>query len=197
MVATRFMRSLRRDADGISAVEFALVAPVFFTLLIGSLDLAHWILARSQLNGAVNAASRSSALESGNTTTADAMVLERLRPILPGVTITSTRRFYFDFSDIGRAERWTDANGNGTCDNRETFIDENGSHAWENDVGSIGNGGANDVVVYTVTARFSPVFKIPFAPSQWNDRSFTATAVRKNQPYALQNARGTATGQCI
>lgn len=192
----RFITTLRRDRRGISAVEFALVAPVFFTLLIGSMDLAHWVFARAQLAGAVTAAARSNALETANTATADALVLARVQPIMPDVSLDSTRKSYFDFSDIGRPERWTDSNNNNRCDNNETYIDENGSGSWENDVGAVGNGGANDVVVYSVTATFTPVFKIPFMPDKWNERSFSATAVRKNQPFAVQNARRTATGRC-
>ena len=64
------------------------------------------------------------------------------------------------------------------------------------DIGLDGNGGANDVVVYRFTVRYKPVFAIPFMPEQWNQRSLTSTAIRKNQPFANQEGYGSGAGTC-
>lgn len=196
---TRVHTHLRRIMGGDSGatiVEFAMVAPIFLVLLVGGLDVGHSIYARAILSGAVEAAARSSALESGDTVAADAMVLNSVSSVLPSVELTTQRTSYFDFSDIGRPERWTDSNGNDTCDNNEPFIDENRSGNWESDVGVTGNGSANDVVVYHVEARYRPIFVIPFLTEPDGERTIVATAVRKNQPYALQRSYGTSTGTC-
>lgn len=190
------LKLLRRDTQGNTLVEFALVAPVFLTMLMGMLDMGHQVYARSQLNGAVFAASRRSALETADTTAADALVRSSMESILPGMTMTSVRSSYYDFADIGRPERYTDTNGNNRCDNNEPYTDENRNGQFDNDVGSSGNGGASDVVVYTVTVQYEPIFKVPFVSSLWGNRTMTARAVRKNQPFALQQSRGNTSSRC-
>ena len=193
---TRMSWRLRRDAAGVTIVEFALVAPVFLLMLMGMLDAAQMVYGKSLLNGAVEAAARSSSLEAGDTSAADALVNARIKSVLPGVTVTSERVSYFDFADIGRAEQWNDADANGACNDGEAYTDENGSGNWDREIGVSGNGGANDVVIYTVTARYAPVFKIPYMPAMWNERVLTSTAVRKNQPYATQEAYSSTAGTC-
>lgn len=185
-----------RANDGGSAIEFALVAPVMLLLLFVILDLGHMAYGNSVLNGAVQAAARSSAMEAANTSEADGHVRTSIQTIIPAATLTSTRTSYYDYTDVGRAERWNDANNNGSCDNGEAYTDENRSGNWEPDVGSDGNGGANDVVLYRVTVRYIPVFQIPFLPSSWGQRTMSASAVRKNQPFANQMNYGSTAGTC-
>lgn len=187
---------LASDRCGVTATEFALLAPVFFMFLIGLLDLGQSIYGQVVLNGAVAKAARSSSLETANTAAADAEVASLIEKVLPGATITSKRESYYDFNDVGRAEKWNDANNDGTCSNGEAYVDENGNGQWDSDIGVSGNGGADDVVVYTVTARFDPLFKIPFVPDMWLPRKLTASTVTKNQPFANQDNYGSNSGTC-
>jgi Flp pilus assembly protein TadG len=165
-------------------------------MLMGMLDAGQMVYGKSLLNGAVESAARASSLEAGDTAAADALVKERIEGVLPGVAVSSTRISYFDFADIGRAEQWNDADANNACNDGEAFTDENANGDWDREIGVSGNGGANDVVMYTVTARYSPLFKIPYVPAMWNDRVLTSTAVRKNQPYATQEAYSSTAGTC-
>jgi hypothetical protein len=194
--ASKLAAALARCTAGVSAVEFALVSPIFLTMLTGLFDLGQMVYAKSVLSGAVQQAARDSSLETADTTRADRIVRGIVGPILPGTAIITTRVSYYDFADIGRKERWNDLNNNGTCDNNESYVDENRSTHWEADIGVSGNGGAGDVVLYTATAQYSPIFKIPFAPYNWNQRNLTATAVRKNQPFADQTRYGASSGTC-
>lgn len=187
---------LRANSAGVTILEFALVAPVFILLLTGMMDVGHLIYAKSILDGAVQQAARSSSLESGDTTAADAMVLQRISPVIPRVTMTSTRKSYYDFSDIGRPEVWNDANANGRCDNNESYTDENGNGQWDSDIGVNGNGGADDVVLYTVKAKFALLFTGGLLPASWSEQTLTSTAVRKNQPFASQEDPGSGAGTC-
>lgn len=198
MIARLFSarRRFRLDQRGVSATEFALIAPVFLTLLIGILDVGQMGYGNAVLNGAVQKAARDSALEGANTDAADAVVKQIVDPVFPKATYTSRRISYYDFADIGRPERWNDGNNNGTCDNNEGYVDENGNGDWDADIGVDGNGGANDVVVYSVTATYEPVFKVPFIPARWNERSVTGSAVKKNQPFADQQEYGSTAGTC-
>ena len=199
------LASLHRDSSGVAAIEFAIVAPVFITLLIGTLDIGHWVYAKAVLAGAVQKAARESTLEDANTTTADDAVMDVIGSVLPGAVLTSTRKSYYDFTDVGRPESWNDVknnavaspkNSDGICNNGETYTDENGNDQWDADVGVSGNGGASDVVFYTVTVTYSPVFRLPYAPASWAQRTISATAVRKNQPFSKQSGYGSTAGTC-
>lgn len=199
-LATRLRKpllpALARQQHGTAVMEFGLIAPVFMMLMIGMYDITHMIYARSVFNGAVEQAAREASLETGDTEVADQIVADFIRPIIPGVEIETERTSYFDFADIERPEQFTDENDNDICDEGEAYVDENGSGEWEADVGVAGNGGAGDVVMYTVTATYTPLFKIPFMPESWNSRTMTATAVKKNQPFGDQAELATTAGTC-
>lgn len=189
-------RRLAAARDGAAAIEFALAAPVFMLLVLGLGDIGHMAYVRALLNGAVERAARSASLESGDTTAADDMVKNAIKPVIPGATVTTSRKSYYDFADVDRPEKFTDTNRDGTCNPGENFVDENRSGRWEADVGKGGNGGAGDVVIYTVTVTYKPVFSAKLL-GNWNStRTMTAVGVRKNQPFAQQNSYGSSAGTC-
>lgn len=193
---TATLSRLTKARDGLAAIEFAIVAPVFCLLLMGIFDIGQMAYGRSILSGAVEKAARSSAMETSDTAAADLMVQNAIKPILPGATFTSSRAAYVDFSDVNRAEKFTDTNSNGTCDPGEPYVDENRSGHWEADVGMNGNGGANDVVLYTVRVTYKPVFRVNLLGNTTETRTMVAYGVRKNQPFATQNGYGSSAGTC-
>lgn len=192
----RLLDTFGGDTRGSTAIEYAFVLPILMLLLMGTGYFGQMFYGRALLNGAVRQAARNSTLENANTTTLDQKVLNVISPALPGVTITSSRKAYYDFSDIGRAEKWTDSNSNGRCDNGEPYTDENGDGSWNSDIGEAGNGLAGDIIVYTVTANYSPMFNVPFLRNMWGKVTLTSSAVRRNQPWAAQVAYGSATRTC-
>jgi len=188
-------RALARDERGSTLLEFGLIAPTFLILLLGCANLGQMLYGKVLLNGAIEAAARSSSTENRDTTAADTMVRKIVGPILPGASYTISRFSYYDYTDVGRMEKFTDGNGNGTCDNGEPYINENGTGGWDN-VRRSGQGGADDVVVYKVVAQYSPLFKIPLMPGQWQQITLTSQTVKKNQPFATQANYSTLTGNC-
>jgi len=188
-------RALGRDERGSTLLEFGLIAPTFLILLLGCANLGQMLYGKVLLNGAIEAAARSSSTENRDTTAADTMVRKIVGPILPGASYTISRFSYYDYTDVGRMEKFTDGNGNGTCDNGEPYIDENGTGGWDN-VRRSGQGGADDVVVYKVVTQYSPLFKIPLMPGQWQQITLTSQTVKKNQPFASQANYSTLTGNC-
>lgn len=179
----RRFAGLPRDRRGAAAMEFAIVAPVFVTLMVGAYDVVHMEYARSVLSGAVERAGRVGALESGGVEAADAIVEAEIAPVLPGYDIDSERTSYYDFADIDQPEPFQDGNDNDVCDDGETYSDRNNNDQWDADAGNVGNGGANDVVVYTVSVSYPPLFKIPVAGLDHN-RTLTAKTIHRNQPFA-------------
>ncbi|OCC24504.1 pilus assembly protein TadE [Croceicoccus estronivorus] len=189
------LRKLVADRSGAAIPEFALAVPIWLMLLMGVLDLGQLAYAKSVLNGAVQDAARSSSLETADTAVADDKVERMVSTIAPHASLTASRLSYYDFADIGRPEAWNDADSDGICNNGETYTDENGNGQWDADIGGTGNGGANDVVLYTVTITYERLFKMPFLPGS-KERSITATAVKKNQPYANQDGYGSEADSC-
>lgn len=189
-------KRVRRDESGASLMEFGLIVPVFMTLMLGLFDIGQMVYTQSTLNGVVQEAARSSSLETGDTVSADARVETLLDTTAPGVTVAATRLSYFDFADLGRAEAWNDADGDGACNNGENYTDENGNGSWDLDIGVSGNGGAGDVVIYEVTATYKPLFPVPFFSMSGTDRVLTSSAIKKNQPFADQTTYGSAAGTC-
>lgn len=194
--ALHALKARAADRRGVAAVEFALVAPVLLLMLIGIFDMGHMAYVWSVLHGAVQQVGRNGTLEDTSTTQIDAYVRQIVQGVAPGATVDTKRSSYYDFSDIARPEVWNDKNGDGTCNNSETYSDENRNGRWDADIGKDGNGGANDVVVYTVTVTYSPLFAIPLLGTVGTTRTLTAKAVVKNQPYALQSTYGSVAGQC-
>lgn len=191
-----FLRGLCRDEGGVTAIEFALLGPVFIALLLGIYDMGYTAYLHSVLQGAVHQVARNATLETADTEKADAYVTDLIHGVMPGAEVVSKRMSYYDFADIRRAEAWNDKNSNGVCDKSETYTDENRNGHWDADVGTSNNGGAGDTVLYTVTVTYTPMFPNPFVSGSNNTRSMSASAVKKNQPYALQNKYGSGVGVC-
>ncbi|MEW4447939.1 TadE/TadG family type IV pilus assembly protein [Qipengyuania sp. JC766] len=188
-------RSVARDESGAALMEFGIVAPVFIMMLMGLFDYGQLTYGQSVLNGAVQEAARASALETGDTAEADAMVREQVQKILPGADVRASRVSYYDFADLERPEQWNDANNNGDCDNGEAYTDENRNGQWDEDVGVSNNGNANDVVIYSVTVSYDAPFAVPLLPYS-DDRTIEASAIKKNQPFADQQGYGSTSGTC-
>ena len=190
------LQRLRDNSRGVTVIEYALISPVFLTLLMGGMDVAQEAYALSLLNGATQKIARADTIQNANTSTNNATVLQTLAPVLPNVTVNSVRQNYNDFADIGRSEKWNDTNNNGLCDNGETYVDENSDGHFSTDVAESGNGGANDVVVWTVTATYRPMFYAPFVSRIAGTRTLKSVAIKKNQPFAAQTPYNNATGIC-
>ncbi|MDN3645369.1 pilus assembly protein [Pontixanthobacter aestiaquae] len=191
-----FLRMILRDERGTTVMEFGLMVTVFMTLLLGLFDLGQLAYTNAILRGAAQDAARSASLETADTAAADAAVTDIVRTVAPDATVTSSRVSYFDFEDIERPEAWDDADNSGLCDDGEAYSDENANGRWDQDIGVSGNGGAGDVVIYTVTVTYSPLFPNPFMPGGTTARQVSASAVKKNQPFADQANYGSEAGTC-
>lgn len=180
-----WLRKLRHDVRGVSAVEFALLTPVLLIALLGLLDLGYNMYTASILEGAIQSAARSSTLEnaSSKATAIDDAVTAAVKDIAPQATIAFKRTAYPSFSSTGKPEDYTDNNKNNKCDNGEPFEDVNENSRWDSDQGTAGLGGARDVVVYLVTITYPrpfPIASMLGAPSTYTLASKT---VLTNQPW--------------
>lgn len=185
-------RALLRGEQGITSVEFALVAPVLVLMIMGFFDLAHRTYATSVLQGAMQAAARDSTLESGLTSgdTIDDYVETRVRTVAgTGADFLSERLSYQDFAGVGQPERFVDASPfNDEYDSGECFEDVNGNGEWDPDLGKSGQGGAHDAVLYKMTVTYPRLFPMASLMGWPTEQIISAATVLRNQPYGNQTA---------
>lgn len=207
----KWLFALKREEGGVAAVEFALVAPVFLFMMLGAFDIGHTVYMRAVLDGAVQKAARDSSLETGAASFAeiDANVTAVVQSLSANAVVLFNRQNYANFSNVDQAERLlTDSNGDGICNNNETYEDVNGNFQWDTDVGRQGIGGPQDIVQYTVTVTYPPIFPLgSFSRNgSANDngtqkdvsftfagispqRTLTSVAILRNQPFGQQIQR--------
>lgn len=196
MVNPFLQKHLLKDQSGSAVMEFGLVVTVFITMMLGMMDIGQAAYTQAVLNGAAQEVARAAALETRDVALADAKLEKIVQRVAPGAKLTPKRVSYYDFGDINRSESFRDTNGDGVCNNDENYDDENGNGQWDEDIGVEGNGNASDVVVYTVSAEYKPLFAIPFYDDADSKRTLSATFVKKNQPFERQESYGNTVAVC-
>lgn len=179
--------ALRRDSRGTTIVEFAILAPVLLLLIMGLGDLLYQSYVQSILNGAIQKSGRDSAIQGGADQAAylDQKVAATVQSIARNATWTSSRKSYPNFVAM-KPEAFTDSNGNGTRDAGECFDDTNENGTWDADPSRGGQGGADDVTLYTVTVTYPRVFPVASTFGASSTQTVSASTLLKNQPYARQ-----------
>lgn len=186
-------RRLRRDRKGATLIEFALVAPILMIVVMGLLDMTYRLYATAMLNGEVQKAARDATLEmnaSGAGQTAlDTRIKTAFKQVNGTVTDTSfsfTRRNFTNFTNAGKKEPSTGPSG--LCATGYTYVDTNNSGTWD-DGAIAGQGGADDVTLYTVQVTYKSLFPVNALYGGPVNQTITATTVLRNQPYNDQAGR--------
>ncbi|AQR73896.1 TadE/TadG family type IV pilus assembly protein [Sphingomonas sp. LM7] len=195
IAARRFLARLAADRRGVTVIEFAFVLPLMLTLMMGMMEIGYQAYVQAAVTGAVQKAGRDSAIQGATPATIDARVLAQIQATARGAAFTSgypTRLSYSSFSAIA-PEPFVDSNGNGQRDAGECFTDVNGNGRWDDDAGRAGQGGANDVTVYTVSIGYGRLFPV----ARWfgwpGTATLSASTTLMNQPYATQTVNTPAT----
>ncbi|WP_194954406.1 TadE/TadG family type IV pilus assembly protein [Sphingopyxis solisilvae] len=185
MMCRSFLRRLRRSEQGNAIVEFALTAPLFLLILMGIFDFSWQIYGKQVLQGAVSKAARDATLENNavNQAALDTKVRQKVLNVFKNGDVTFERKSYDSYSEVGQPEAFTDSNKNGVYDAGECFEDVNGNSNWDADRGATGNGGAEDVVLYTATLEIERVLPVWKMLGQSPTSRIQATTVLRNQPY--------------
>lgn len=184
------VRRLRRDKRGTALIEFALTAPVFLLLLMGIFDYCWQMYAQQVLQGAVSQSARLATLELNSTDQSDLddSVKAKVLDVFKKANVTFTRKSYESYDLVGEPEPLTDKNGNKVWDTGECFEDMNGTGSWEADRGASGNGGADDVVLYTASMQFDRILPVWRMLGQPQATTLKAQTVLRNQPYGNNTA---------
>lgn len=178
------------DQRGTTIIEFAVVAPVLLMIIIGGMEIGHLGYVKGITRAALQVAARDSGLESNNSNqiAVDAAVRDRIKTVIPNASISIQRRSYTDFTDVNTPEDFNDSNGNGLYDPNECFTDMNGNARWDADRGrSNSQGGADDVVLYTVSVSYNKIFPLWKLIGQPSTNVISAETTLRNQPFGVQS----------
>ncbi|MGB3165856.1 MAG: TadE/TadG family type IV pilus assembly protein [Alteraurantiacibacter sp.] len=184
----RLLSAISRDERGVSVVEFALIAPVFLMTLMGLFDFSYNYYTKALLEGALQKAARDSGIEAFATNPAalDTKVKKTVQNLVPSSTVTVTRAAYSSYSDVGKAEEYTDTNDNDICDNNEPFEDANGNGRWDRDRSLGDSSGARDAVVLSVDMTYDRMFPLTGFLGFESQVTLNAQTVLRNQPFNVQ-----------
>ena len=89
----RFARNVLAAEGGVAAVEFAIVAPIFFSLLLGIIDLSRYMWTLNTVQFAVDDAIRTGVIQELTDNQIQSLVEKALKPVDDGsmaVTVAST-----------------------------------------------------------------------------------------------------------
>ncbi len=178
-----------RKEEGVTAVEFALIAPVLLTMIMGIIETSLVMFAQNILEYSTFAASRLgktgfSEDSAGREATILALLEDRAGTVLDTDRIAITTKSYARFDFVGDPEPFVDANSNGVRDAGENYTDVNGNGQYDTDMGSEGVGDAGEIVVYTVSYPWhitTPVIQNFLGTD--GTLTLSARAVVQNEPF--------------
>jgi TadE-like protein len=191
----RNLKTLTRDQQGATLMEFAFVAPVFCLMLMGGMDVGYGIYIRSVASGTLESAARKGSLEGATPSQIRSAIRDDIYRILPKAARNTSNvaigtKSYTDYSRIDAPEKISVDNDNdGILDSGDCWIDEDGNNQYGTNEGLNGMGGSDDSVYYTVDitlTKLFPFYKMVNMPEQ---QTLTVKTLVINQPYGTQASR--------
>ncbi len=185
-------RNIHRRQEGAAAVEFAIVASTFLTLMLGVIEYGMIQFTKVQLESAVIQVSRSAGIGNITTNCADracemkAILTEKLGGIInpQNVTLTSTVITAPDTASPAIPDICLDDANNPYPSSCSSNYIENGSNNTYNPPTAANAGNTSDMVEIRVTYLWKVLFPI-LNSYIGNDGNLTLTAstVVKNEPF--------------
>jgi Flp pilus assembly pilin Flp len=194
VMSNRTRKKLSRNEDGVTAIEFALITPVFLLMIMGIIEFSMIMFTSAVMEGATNNSARlgkTGYIAPGSSRQQQilANVGAKTAGLLDPTKITLTSEVYTDFDDIGKPEPCISP-PTAPCPGAAgvNFIDINGNGTWDSDMGQAGLGNPGDVVVYTVSYPW-PIVTPIINTIIGSTFTITARTVVRNEPYGTFTPR--------
>lgn len=189
----RKINDFARKEDGVAAVEFAIVGSICMLSVIAVIEILTVLAISILIEGGVREAARFGITGSSGDNGRIERILEIIGDHTLGLVDMDTASVdtivYQSFADIELPEEFTDnAPNNGVWDTGEDFVDANNNGVWDPDRGTVGLGGADEIVLYRVS------YDLPFltglmAPVVGKNSIRLQTVVPvRNEPYTIVDA---------
>ena len=176
--------------EGAAAIEYALVLPVFLTMVMGGFEMGRIYMVNASLEGAVSEATRTAMtgnLPEGYDTRSqyiEHIVVSNLENVNISSGVTVSMKVYESFSDIGDPEPYVDENGNGDYDVGECYSDINANATWDSDMGSSGAGGEENIMLMTVDVNLPYMTSYMISMMGGKETiNLSASTVVRNEPF--------------
>jgi len=184
------MRLFRhKNEEGITSIEFALIAPVFLLMVMGIIEFSMIMFTSVVMESATNTTARlgkTGYIPAGSTRQQEIInnVDAKTAGLLDPAKITISTEVYSNFNNVGQPEPCISP-ATPPCPGTPgvNFVDINGNGKWDSDMGAAGLGNPGDVVVYTVSYPWSIVTPIVSAIIG-STFMITARTVVRNEPYS-------------
>lgn len=185
----RIIPAIIQDCNGNTMIEFAIVGPVTFFLVMAIIEISLILYAQTVLEGAAFSASRTGktgyvADAASREETIIAKLNQHSHSLLDSTKIDIETKVYNEFDQIGEPEPFIDANMNGKRDDGENYTDVNGNGQYDEDMALAGLGSASQVVVYNITYPwqiYTPLIAQFFG--ELGNYNLTTQAIIRNEPY--------------
>jgi Flp pilus assembly protein TadG len=190
MNARKSNRSFLGNNRGATAIEFALVAPIFIPMLLGCFEFGHQSWVRSTAVGQLDAMARAITANGANSVALENHFRNQMFRVNDSATIILTKKSLKAYSGLTTPEKLVQDvgttgyhTGEGDCYediNSNSIRDTTAVN--ENDIG-----GADDITVYTLKItykRIVPIFN--FIPGVTDTAEINAQSLVKRQPYEAQ-----------
>jgi hypothetical protein len=169
-------------------VDFAILGPALVLLLVLIFESAMLLLGQILLQTAVGDAARSGIVGSAQGHASREALVRAVAERVAGSLLRPEQLHletlvYPSFEDVGRPEPFTDVNGNGVHDAGEPFRDVNGNGRWDADMGRVGLGGPNDVVLYRVRYDWRPMTPLVRGLLPGGSLELRAAYALRNEPF--------------
>jgi len=176
------------DRRGSAMVDFAILGPALVLLLVLIFESAMLLLTQILLQTAVGDAARSGIVGSAQGATSREALVRAVAERVAGSLLRAEHLHldtlvYPSFEDVGRPEPFTDVNGNGVHDAGEPFRDVNGNGRWDADMGRVGLGGPNDVVLYRLRYDWQPMTPLVRGLLPGGSLELRAAYALRNEPF--------------
>lgn len=189
MVGLALLRRFLRCRKGVSALEFALIAPALMLTLTGIIDLMLVMFVSALMEGGLRDGSRL-----GRTgfqpvgSTREEAILQKIADATLGLIDMDQAQIttleYNSFGAIGQPEDYTDVDGDGSYTAGEPWVDTNGNGVWDEDQGSPGIGGSSSIILYKVTYNWTLLTPLlPKILPNGDQIALQASVAVRNEPW--------------
>lgn len=186
--ASIFLPRLCRNQQGITSLEFALIAPVLVLFVMGIIEFSMIMYTTTIMESATNSTSRlgKTGYDPSGITREQAIINSihsRTAGLLNPANLTLTTKVYADFNKVGKPEPCINPL-NPPCHGTPgiNYIDANGNGLWDSDMGDAGLGSAGEIVLYVVSYPW-PITTPMIAAIMGNTYDITVRTVVRNEPF--------------
>ncbi|TVV71572.1 pilus assembly protein [Sphingomonas solaris] len=184
------LRRLRADERGAYVVELGLVILPLTVVLLAMTDFGYRLYLGSVVEGALQRTARYATIGTRASGDVDTYLTKQLTAFGSNVTVKVDKKSYSQFSGVGKDEKYIDSNANSVYDmGIDCYYDDNGNGVWDRAAtsGRTGLGGSDDLIYYTVTARFPRIVPLTKFLGFSAEETVSSNMVFRNQPFGSQS----------